>query len=533
GAAATRLLTGVFPSISAASADETVDWPEVTALTRYRTYRAIRSLVERLSATSGIAILLDDIHWADEASIELLDHLLRHPPLGNVLIAIAYRQWQTEPRIASLIESVLRHGQLVRADPFTLTETEEFLGPQVEAQHRRAIHEASNGIPLYLEALAYMRSPRALIGVGEDTESEGELPISVQAALYSELHRLSPVAFQVVQAASLITDEFDPDNIAAATQLGKDDVLAAFDEITTYGLIHPTRIGGRFRFRHPLVRNAAHNLASNLSDSGLRPASQTRIAAHVNANVAHPARIYDYLLGGKENFEADRTSAAEIIKSSPLAPIVARENRKFLVRAVEYLAPNVEQFIDIGAGFPTRPNAHQVARRQNPGARVAYVDNDPMVLSHARAMLPTDDRTIAVGADMTTPYDIVHDSDIQNLIDFTKPVAVLLVAVLHFLEDEAAGKLVGAFREVMVPGSCLVISHMLTRSDLMEARLIYRRATRTHISGRTRDEIDGMFDGFAYVEPGLVPVAAWRPTRDLPTRLRNLPMLAGIGILRQ
>ncbi|MFG1711113.1 ATP-binding protein, partial [Nonomuraea sp. M3C6] len=335
GAAATRLLTGVFPSISAASADETVDWPEVTALTRYRTYRAIRRLLEELSAVSGLALLLDDVHWGDEASLELLDYLVRHPPGGRVLIALAYRPRQVDLGRTAFIESAAGQSHVIFVDPFTLTETEEFLGPHVNRADCIALYQESRGIPLYLEALVQARGSGGLIDGDKDAGGMEELPMAVRAALQSEFRRLSPGAFQVVRAAAVVGDEFDADILAVAAQLDRDSTLVALKEIAACDLVHVTRTGREFRFRHPLVRSAIYSLAG----SGWRLAAHARIAAHL-ADLGAPITIRAHHLERSAS-PGDTATVMTLVKA---ARTVARQApaaaAQWLHAALRLMTPN-------------------------------------------------------------------------------------------------------------------------------------------------------------------------------------------------
>jgi hypothetical protein len=159
----------------------------------------------------------------------------------------------------------------------------------------------------------------------------------------------------------------------------------------------------------------------------------------INTSEPHPARIYDYFIGGKNHFAADRETAAEVLRRSPAAHIAARENRSFLGRAVSYLTAEagVRQFLDIGTGLPTTDNVHEVAQAIVPSARVVYVDNDPLVLAHARALLTSSEegRTAYIHADLRSPGEILSSPVVLEVLDFSQPVALMLVGILHFLED--------------------------------------------------------------------------------------------------
>jgi SAM-dependent methyltransferase len=225
------------------------------------------------------------------------------------------------------------------------------------------------------------------------------------------------------------------------------------------------------------------------------------------------------MLGGKDNYASDRDAVAKILEIGPETPRHALANRAFLGRAVRYVAgQGVRQFLDVGAGLPTQENVHQVAQATAPDARVVYVDNDPVVLAHARALLATDQQTAAVSGDAREPAGILGNPQIRDLLDLTRPVCVLLVAVLHFVPDATGpARIVAAFRDAMAPGSYLILSHATNegappreraRSD--DAVAIYDRASAPLVL-RDTGQVTELLDGFSVVEPGLVQVTAWRP----------------------
>ncbi|AHI00574.1 ATP-binding protein [Kutzneria albida] len=268
-----RLLGGVFAGLATESHSEPV---EIGAL-RYRLFRAVRTLVELLAESGGLVLVLDDVHWADESSVELLDHLLRHPPRGKVLIAVAYRPSQASPRLAAalgLAEGV--RGVRVDVGPLSREEAEEFLGSEVNRSHRNWLYEASGGNPFYLEALSRMGSgkvPAPREATGDDMDILTEVPDTVRAALLLELTRLPDTAQLVARAAAVVGDEFEPASIAAAAVIEEDEALKALDELVARDVVRPES-GARFRFRHPLVRHAAY--ASALA--GWRVATHARAA---------------------------------------------------------------------------------------------------------------------------------------------------------------------------------------------------------------------------------------------------------------
>jgi hypothetical protein len=256
----------------------------------------------------------------------------------------------------------------------------------------------------------------------------------------------------------------------------------------------------------------------------------------IDASVATAARMYDYWLGGHDNFAADRIAALKITEMAPEVPLMARENRKFLGRAVRYLAgeAGIRQFLDLGTGLPTKGNVHQVAQAIAPDARVVYVDNDPMVLAHARA-LKTGDGTAVIHADLRDPDAILSHPETRRLIDFTEPVAVLFIAVLHFVGDPDAGAAVADFTRAAAPGSYLALSHLTVEPDQQAAAagMAVYAATANPITGRTNGEILSFFDGLEILEPGLVPVLQWRPDAPDPPeeaqRRATRGLLGGVG----
>ncbi|GAA4603997.1 SAM-dependent methyltransferase [Actinoallomurus liliacearum] len=240
-----------------------------------------------------------------------------------------------------------------------------------------------------------------------------------------------------------------------------------------------------------------------------------------------PARMYDYYLGGKDNGPADREAAKEAIKRVPNLPLIAKENRVFLQRAVRYLhAVGIRQIVDIGAGLPTLTNTHEVAQQRARETRVVYVDNDPLVLAHGHALLATNDRTTIVQADLRNPDGIIEHPELKKLIDWDEPVGVLAVAVLHFVrDDEAPYGAVAKLRAAMAPGSYLVLSHAELNQHTQHAAEVYNEASAPAVP-RTREEIERFFSGFQLVRPGLIPVSRWRRPGS---QALTVPFLGGVG----
>ncbi len=233
----------------------------------------------------------------------------------------------------------------------------------------------------------------------------------------------------------------------------------------------------------------------------------------------HPARVYDYLLGGKSNFAADRALAEKMLGQAPDLRTAARENRAFLGRAVQYLAEEagVRQFLDIGTGLPTASNVHDVAQRVAPESRVVYADNDPMVLAHARALLTStpEGRAAYIHADLRDPARILADPQVREVLDFGQPVALVLVAVLHFLLDEdKPAEIVATLVDALPSGSYLVASHTALDHAPAPVAAMERAAQAGGIRTQQRDSGDFArlaFPGLELIPPGVVLVSEWRP----------------------
>lgn len=257
-----------------------------------------------------------------------------------------------------------------------------------------------------------------------------------------------------------------------------------------------------------------------------------RAGLPVDRGKASPARMYDYYLGGKDNYAIDREAAAQVIGLNPAQPQLARANRQFLVAAVQLMANNgIRQFIDLGTGIPTSPNVHEVARQSHPAARVVYVDNDPIVIVHARALLDEDSGIAVIDADVRSPDRLLQSPIVRQLIDFTEPVGVLVVGVLHFVEDLYAENLVRRFREAVPNGSHLAIStgsnDGVPDEDIHRVQDAYARST-VPVVPRSRTQILDLFGNFELVDPGLVSVFEWRTTPVEPPQ--QWKILSGVAI---
>ncbi|MFI6393458.1 SAM-dependent methyltransferase [Nonomuraea sp. NPDC050540] len=253
-----------------------------------------------------------------------------------------------------------------------------------------------------------------------------------------------------------------------------------------------------------------------------------RVPPGVDPTVPSSARVYDYLLGGKDNLAVDRAVADKLLALAPDTRLVARASRAFLARAVHHMAQRgVRQFIDLGTGIPTSPSVHEVARRTNPACRVVYVDYDPVVRLHAEVLLASAPGVAGILADARDPDAIFADPHVSGLIDFEQPVGVLMVGLLHFvLDGEDPHGIVKRFRERMAPGSHLVLTHAMDESHPEAKRQLGVATAGSPIQSvfRTREQVLGFFDGFELIGPGLVPVQDWRmPEDEVPA----VPLLDG------
>lgn len=229
------------------------------------------------------------------------------------------------------------------------------------------------------------------------------------------------------------------------------------------------------------------------------------------------SRVYDYYLGGYHNFEVDREMARQAIADWPDLPLFMRSNRAFLRRAVTRMVElGVRQFLDIGSGIPTVGNVHEVAQGLDPGARVVYVDLDPVAVAHSREILGDNPHATAVRGDFRRPEELLDDPAVSGVLDLEKPVALLLIALLHFVgDDDAPAATIEAFRQRLAPGSYLVLSHATHEFHPPEVtaghRDLYRNRTATPMTMRGRARVEAFFDGFELLDPGVVLSEVWHP----------------------
>jgi S-adenosyl methyltransferase len=264
--------------------------------------------------------------------------------------------------------------------------------------------------------------------------------------------------------------------------------------------------------RHPVRARPRRACAGHLPGRDVPPSEGIPVNNHFDITRPSSARIYDYLLGGKDNFESDRRAAQELLAAVPRIQEWARENRLFLANAIHYLANlGIGQFIDIGAGLPAAQNTHEIALSVNPDAVVAYVDYDVQVISHARALLAEDSPQVhAIDGDLREPIAVMHV--LSDCIDLSRPVAVLLVAVLHFIPGEVAYDIVNELMSIVAPGSYLVLSHgtsdHVTPEKEKAVLEVYERAAQ-QAAPRSLDEITRFFDGLEVTDHGITGVGDW------------------------
>ncbi|MFE9027702.1 SAM-dependent methyltransferase [Streptomyces iakyrus] len=256
--------------------------------------------------------------------------------------------------------------------------------------------------------------------------------------------------------------------------------------------------------------------------SGALSQDPAELQRRIDSSKAHPARVYDVFLGGKDHYPADRNAAAAALAANPRGYLDVRHNRDFLRRAVTALVEQdrIRQFLDIGTGLPTAENVHQIAQRVAPESRVVYVDNDPVVLTHARALLTSgpEGRTDYIDADLRDPARILEQA--AKTLDFGRPVALCLVAILHFVADEEAYPLVSGLLDELPEGSRLVLSHLTEDLNPESIRAVQRTYTERGFTFvlRSRADVERFFteNGLEITDPGVVPAHRWRPDHAAP-----------------
>jgi hypothetical protein len=266
---------------------------------------------------------------------------------------------------------------------------------------------------------------------------------------------------------------------------------------------------------------------------GVPAASSDRTYSKIDTSVPHPARRYDYWLGGKDNFEADRMSGDAIAKKFPTIRLAVLENRKFMRRVVADLArKGFRRFLDIGTGIPTHPNLHEIAQAIAPDSRIVYVDNDPLVMCHDRALLTSspEGAVAYIEADLRDPDAIFADPVLRETLDFGGPVALFLIAVLHFItdEDDAHG-CVARLVAALPPGSVVVVSHVDESLAAFNATASFG-SRHGPFRARTKDEVEQLLAGLELLDPGVVSVVDWLPNQD-PTPTASAEETAVYGVV--
>ncbi|MEO3924294.1 SAM-dependent methyltransferase [Micromonosporaceae bacterium B7E4] len=260
--------------------------------------------------------------------------------------------------------------------------------------------------------------------------------------------------------------------------------------------------------------------------------NQDSVPSGIDTTQMSHARAYDYVLGGKDNFAVDREAAKQVIALAPDLPALGKAQRRFLLRVTQMCADaGITQFLDIGAGIPTAPNVHETARAITPDARVVYVDSDPIVFIHNRALLATDENVASIQADVRRPDELLEDPQVRRLINFDEPVLLLFIGLFHLVTDaEDPAALIARFRERMAPGSYICISQFCIDGSDPAARAKLEEISVNSpapMTFRHRDDIERFFDGFELLPPGVVDVQEWWPDEKAPPTM--LKVAAGLA----
>jgi hypothetical protein len=260
------------------------------------------------------------------------------------------------------------------------------------------------------------------------------------------------------------------------------------------------------------------------------------LPSSIDLNAPNAARMYDYMLGGNSNFAVDRAAADKVMAQGEVSTAPARLNRSFLRRSVRFmLEQGIDQFLDLGSGIPTVGNVHEIAQAANPNARVVYVDNEPVAVAHARHLLADNPNTAMVDADLRDPDSVLTDPLTTGLLDFDRPLGVLLVAVFHFIPDsDSPLEIVARYRRAARGGGHLALSHFTTDGQEEQAArgAAHYQQTATPVVARNRDEVAELFGSMPLVEPGLVWVPQWRPDGGDPALDRPSAARVYAGVSR-
>ncbi|OLT36716.1 hypothetical protein BJF79_30785, partial [Actinomadura sp. CNU-125] len=422
-----RLLGTVFPALSDPAAEPAPPGGDpASRVARYQLHRTVRHLLEQLAAPSGLVLILDDLHWADDATIELLDHLVRHPPRARVLVAAAYRPAQASPRLAALVDAAGPHGTRMPVDPLTQGEVEEFLGPDVGAARCESLFKASGGNPFYLEALARMGRDDAAVdgtdwrkGVAELTD----VPAAVRTALQVELSALPPEALLLARGAAVAADFFEPALAAVAAELDEAAALAALDVLTAHDVVRAGS-GGRFKFRHPLVRHVAYASTA----AGWRLAAHERVAVRL-AELGAPATVQAHHVVRSAQF-GDRRAVATLVEAARSVGPQAPGTAAYWLKAALRLLPD-----EPAAGGPDRTEL--LLELVHVQAVSGHAEEGRETARTLLALLPEADtlrraRTVQLCAVMDRQIGRIHEAralvldELRRIPDRQTPEALLL-----------------------------------------------------------------------------------------------------------
>ncbi|XRQ14073.1 helix-turn-helix transcriptional regulator [Actinomadura welshii] len=429
--AALRLLGTVFPALcDPADPAQLTGGAAESGVARYQLHRTVRHLLEDLAEPDGLVLILDDLHWADDATIELLDHLVRHPPRARVLVAVAYRPAQATPRLAALVDAAGPQGVRLTADPLSLSEVAEFLGPGVARSRCESLFKASGGNPFYLEALAKMgdgagpaRNGAERQGWADGVANLTDVPPAVRAALQVELSALPPDALQMARGAAVAADVFEPALAAVAAEMELDAALTALDVLTAHDVVRPAA-GGRFRFRHPLVRHVAYASTA----AGWRIAAHSRVSARL-AELGAPAAVRAHHVVRSARF-GDRDAIGTLVEAARAVAPQAPATAAYWLEAALELMPDAG-----GAGYPDRVELLvELAYMQ---AVSGHAEEGRETARTLLGILPLDDtvrraRTVHMCAIMERQVGRIHEAraivldELRRSTDRQTPEAVLL-----------------------------------------------------------------------------------------------------------
>ncbi|TDC65400.1 LuxR family transcriptional regulator [Actinomadura sp. GC306] len=438
-----RLLGTVFPALcdpaDPASLTGGAASPE-SRVARYQLHRTVRHLLEHLAEPDGLVLILDDLHWADDATIELLDHLVRHPPRARVLVAVAYRPAQASPRLAALVDAAGPQGVRITADPLTQSEVAEFLGPGVSRSRCESLFKASRGNPFYLEALSKMGDGTVPSGQGgaepggwaDGVANLTEVPPAVRAALQVELSALPPEALLIARGAAVAADEFEHTLAAVAAELEQDAALAALDALTAHDVVRPTP-SGRFRFRHPLVRHVAYASTA----AGWRLAAHSRVAARL-AELGAPASVRAHHVVRSARF-GDRAAIGTLVEAARAVALQAPATAAYWLEAALALMPDTADpdTAQPGAGGAHPDRIELLVELAHVQAVSGHAEQGRETARTLLGLLPAGDtvrraRTVHLCAVMERQLGRIHEAralvldELRRITDRQTPEAVLL-----------------------------------------------------------------------------------------------------------